>query len=192
MDSNVLILALNEKFKKLSKSVQVQVQTVEKRVGPVGATGAKGLNGPKGPEGPRGTSGSAGALGKVGKKGKDGSDGVSVMDASIAIDNHLVLTLSDGKEIDAGSLKGSSEEPNTIIHSAGGSSEASVKYTAITTATYTILDGDLIEGTNIFGVNFAGAVTITVPSIVDSLKLILVKDESLSAGVNPITVVAAV
>jgi hypothetical protein len=38
------------------------------------------------------------------KDGKSGKTGVSVVSANIAVDDHLVLKLSDGKEIDAGEL----------------------------------------------------------------------------------------
>lgn len=38
------------------------------------------------------------------KSGINGKDGVSVVDAEIAVDDHLVLKLSDGKIIDAGEL----------------------------------------------------------------------------------------
>jgi hypothetical protein len=38
------------------------------------------------------------------KDGKSGVQGVSVVDAEIAVDDHLVLKLSDGKIIDAGEL----------------------------------------------------------------------------------------
>ena len=42
---------------------------------------------------------------KIGKI-KDGKHGVSVIDAEIAADDHLVLKLSDGEIIDAGELPG--------------------------------------------------------------------------------------
>lgn len=42
-------------------------------------------------------------IGKI-KSPKDGKHGVSVVDAEIAADDHLVLKLSDGEIIDAGEL----------------------------------------------------------------------------------------
>ena len=68
---------------------------------------------------------------------------------------------------------------------------AQVNYTAITTATRTILDSELVIGTNIFGVNYAGAVTITLPASIASNKIIVINDESGAAGANNITIGAA-
>lgn len=68
---------------------------------------------------------------------------------------------------------------------------AQVAYTAVTTATRVITDTELVIGTNIFGVNFAGAVTITLPTGVDSNKIIVINDESGLAGTNNITIQVA-
>lgn len=72
-----------------------------------GAQGPKGETGKVGPSGPAGKAGKDGRDGKDGKDGEDGKhgdDGVSVTDVEIALDNHLVVTLSDGTEVDAGEL----------------------------------------------------------------------------------------
>ena len=68
---------------------------------------------------------------------------------------------------------------------------AQVNYTAITTATYAITDAELVVGTNIFGVNYAGAVAITLPDNISSTKIIVVNDESGAAGANNITLTVA-
>ena len=68
---------------------------------------------------------------------------------------------------------------------------AQVSYTAITTATRVITDAELILGTNIFGVNYAGEVTITLPANIDSTKMIVINDESGKAGTNNITIQVA-
>lgn len=39
-------------------------------------------------------------------KGKDGERGVSIVNAEINEDNHLIVTLSDGNTIDAGEIQG--------------------------------------------------------------------------------------
>jgi hypothetical protein len=99
----------------LIKSLQDKVQTVEKLQGPKGdkgdqgeqgLPGIQGLQGERGERGEQGPAGPIGKDGKPGKDGKDGDDGVSVVDADVDVDNHLVLKLSDGSEIDAGSLEG--------------------------------------------------------------------------------------
>ncbi len=68
---------------------------------------------------------------------------------------------------------------------------AQVVYTAITTATKVITDAELVIGTNIFGVNYAGAVAITLPDNISSTKIIVINDESGSAGTNNITLTVA-
>ena len=84
--------------------------------GDIGKSGKDGLNGKDGKDGLNGKDG-------VGKDGKQGKDGVSVVDAEIAVDDHLVIKLSNGKEIDAGELPKadiqhiiSSQLPNNQIY----------------------------------------------------------------------------
>jgi hypothetical protein len=71
-----------------------------------GKDGAKGDIGKSGQDGKDGKDGIDGKDGKQGKDGKIGKDGVSVVDTWIAADNHLVVKLSNGKEIDAGAIDG--------------------------------------------------------------------------------------
>jgi hypothetical protein len=75
------------------------------RDGKNGLDGKDGKDGLNGLNGLDGVDGKDGKDGKQGKDGKNGKDGVSVVDAKIDIDNHLVITLSDNNEIDAGSLE---------------------------------------------------------------------------------------
>lgn len=70
--------------------------------------------------------------------------------------------------------------------SSGGGSH--VLYTQITSATRTITDSELKIGTNIFGVNYDGGVTITLPSGISPRKIIVINDESGAAGTNNITI----
>lgn len=97
-------IALDSKVAELEQSVS----SVTKQIGPVGPKGDKGDRGPSGIDGKPGRDGLNGSDGKAGADGKDGIDGIngiSVVDASIAADNSLVLTLSDGSEIDAGVIE---------------------------------------------------------------------------------------
>lgn len=98
---------------KMIESLLPRIEELESRQlqkGDKGDKGEKGDRGEKGERGEKGASGDTGAVGpqgkegKAGKDGKKGKDGVSVVDAEIAVDDHLVLKLSDGKEIDAGEL----------------------------------------------------------------------------------------
>jgi hypothetical protein len=76
--------------------------------------GEKGEKGEKGPVGERGKDGKNGINGKDGVDGKDGKDGkngikgkdgVGVKDVTLAADSHLVMTMTDGREIDAGDME---------------------------------------------------------------------------------------
>jgi len=69
--------------------------------GPRGLRGASGDQGDKGEAGERGLEG---PKGPKGDKGETGKQGVSVVDARIDFDNSLVITLSDGREIDCGAI----------------------------------------------------------------------------------------
>ena len=69
--------------------------------GPQGAAGKDGKDGAKGDKGDKGDSG---AKGDKGEQGSTGKQGISVVDARIDFDNGLVLTLSDGREIDCGTI----------------------------------------------------------------------------------------
>jgi hypothetical protein len=59
--------------------------------------------------------------------------------------------------------------------------------TLVTTSTYTVQDGDWY-----IGVNYAGAVTITIPASATNGRVLVIKDESGNASTNPITVLGTV
>jgi len=104
-----------------------KIQAVEAIRGEKGDKGDPGPQGVKGETGKTGETGPAGKAGKDGKDGKDGADGVDgkqgvgVEDASVDFDGHLVLTLTNGDEIDAGSVKDINEAqaPNVYNISMG-------------------------------------------------------------------------
>jgi len=81
---------LNRKFDELLNTPAIQGEQ-----GPAGKDGKQGKDGLNGRDGKNGVDG---------KDGKDGQDGVSVVDATIDFDGSLVIKLSDGSEIDAGSV----------------------------------------------------------------------------------------
>lgn len=103
--------------------LETRISDLEKRQLEKGDKGDRGEQGERGPVGPKGADGKPGtdgqsitgpkgAKGDTGPVGKTGARGVSVVDAEIAADDHLVLKLSDGGIIDAGELpvnKGSSD-----------------------------------------------------------------------------------
>ena len=87
---------------------------------PKGDTGAVGPKGERGPKGEKGADGLNGVNGKDGVAGKDGLQGVSVVSAEVTFDNHLVLTLSDGNEIDAGQINVQSGDTVQIVQNRTG------------------------------------------------------------------------
>lgn len=87
------------KFDSLNYDIQTKVASLK--------DGEQGLQGPKGDQGERGLDGSNGRDGRDGKDGKDGLDGVDgvgVRDAKIDFDGSLVISLTDGREINCGEV----------------------------------------------------------------------------------------
>lgn len=150
MNVDLKLLALYEKLHSEVESVE-RVRGEKGDTGQQGPKGDKGEKGDVGPAGKAGKDGVDGKVGKDGKPGKDGEDGVSVVDANVDIDNHLVITLSDGKEVDAGSLDGLGEKGSgnlQVINSNtinGGTQPAQDTYTWIDYATGFSTEPTLLE-----------------------------------------------
>lgn len=100
---------------KILEMFSERIESLEKRQlqkGDKGEKGDRGEQGPQGKQGPRGDIGPPGesivgpkgADGKDGKAGRSGKDGVSVVDAEVDFDGHLMIKLSDGRMVDAGML----------------------------------------------------------------------------------------
>lgn len=108
MDKALLLAASLADVKKQVTELQSKADEIRKLEGPSGPKGEKGDQGPKGEQGDRGFDGKDGKDGKDGQDGKDGEEGkqgVGVIDAYIDFDQSLVLKLSDGNEINAGSIE---------------------------------------------------------------------------------------
>jgi hypothetical protein len=95
-----------------------------------GKDGKDGKNGKDGVNGKDGRDGANGKDGKDGKQGKTGNDGVGVIDAEIAVDDHLVLKLSNGDIIDAGELPKRESGGFGGVHVAGNAYQITVAATA--------------------------------------------------------------
>lgn len=162
----------------------------------------------------RGVQGPSGIPGVPGKDGQDGKDAPSLEEIRRLIPKPIqgLQGLSglqgpqgpigpkgeDGKDIDLGEVKDFVEKllerskPTQQKGIGGGGSP--VKYiTTITSSEYRINSNELQAGTNIFGVNFAGDVTVYLPAPHERLKekIIVINDESGLAGTNNITVTVA-
>lgn len=86
-------------------------QWLDSLVGPQGPAGADGKDGKDGKDGQDGSQGPAGA---DGADGQDGADGVSVTSVAINASNHLIVTLSNGTDVDAGLMPELSSETVTV------------------------------------------------------------------------------
>lgn len=84
--------------------------------GDKGDKGIDGKDGKQGKDGKDGSSGKDGVDGRDGKDGEDGKDGVSITNVTIDFDGHLVVTLSDGNELDAGSVEELNKAQQTIYN----------------------------------------------------------------------------
>jgi hypothetical protein len=97
-NSNLIVDAVKEVEKKLeNRFIALRTDSTLK-----GAKGDKGNNGKDGKDGKPGVDGKNGKDGKDGVDGKDGEDGLEaprIIDAEVALDDTLLLTLSDGTEI---------------------------------------------------------------------------------------------
>lgn len=115
-------LKLTAIYDKLLSKIQA-VEAIRGEKGDKGDPGPAGKKGPKGDKGDIGVGkdGKNGVNGKDGADGKDGKDGVGVQDATVDFDGHLVLTLTNGEEVDAGSVKDINETqaPNVYNISMG-------------------------------------------------------------------------
>lgn len=158
-DTNLLVLA--REFKRLKDEVKAVLQMPKGDKGDQGPKGDKGdkgdtIQGPAGRDGKDGINGYNGKDGRDGidgKDGLDGKDGVSVVNAKIDFDNSLVLTLSNGNEIDCGVL--SPALSDTIVATlkqtseGGGGSGGGASVTVSGTAPATPTEGDLwLNSTN--------------------------------------------
>lgn len=104
MDNNVIALALDSKFSKQVKALSKDIEALQAQAAQKPPKGDKGDPGAKGDKGEKGERGPAGPKGDSGAQGPQGDCGVSVVDVKVEADNHLVVFLSDGKEIDAGEI----------------------------------------------------------------------------------------
>lgn len=86
-----------------------------------GRDGARGLDGRPGRDGAQGP---AGAPGRDGRDGVDGVDGVSVTDAKIDFDGSLIISLSNGREINVGEVVAPDvAEKIRVVANGGGTSQ---------------------------------------------------------------------
>ena len=105
--------------------MEALVESVQKMQGPQGDRGADGKDGKDGPAGRDGLPGRDGQSGKDGVDGANGADGVSVASANIDFDGSLIISLSDGREINVGEVVAPGlAEKIKLVTSGGGTSQS--------------------------------------------------------------------
>lgn len=148
------------------------------KTGAAGPPGAPGARGPAGPMGLRGPQGERGLRGDMGPQGPQGLQG---------------LRGPRGERGPAGQVTDWDEErwKNYVFTLlASWNLPKPVKLFAVTSSTYTVDPSELFPGHNVFAVNYAGAVTITLPTAeaMDTHAILVFKDMSGAAGTNNITI----
>lgn len=174
-----LALLLDKELIKLADTVL----NVKKLQGP---QGEQGLQGPKGEQGDRGfdgTNGKDGVDGKDGKDGKEGKDGVGVQDAKIDFDGSLVITLTNGREINAGDVvpEGAADKIK-VVKSGGGNSQTvldAIEEIQATIATYGTVATQNADAVAITGGSIDGTpIGTTTPAAGTFTTLIGGKDQA--------------
>jgi len=123
---DVKLLAVYDKL-------DAQIKAIHLNHGKDGAKGTDGIS-IKGEQGDRGRDGvghkgdkgDKGDRGTKGVDGSDGTDGISITEAYVDFDNHLVIKFSDGDELDAGKIQGTGGDQ--YFSSGGGSSSTSSEH----------------------------------------------------------------
>jgi len=148
--------------------------TLEKRVATIkdgrdGSNGKDGRDGKDGKSGKDGLKGDKGVNGKDGRDGESGIDGISVTNAHIDFDGSLVISLSDGRELNVGEVV---------------SQDIAEKIKVISTMSTNGAVGIKDEGTSISTgvktINFVGA-TVTATNSGDDVTV------NVSAGTGTVT-----
>jgi len=136
--------AINDNVDLIVEALRNIEAKVEAKLKAIPEKGEQGIQGPKGDQGDRGRDGlqgKDGLPGRDGKNGLDGKDGISVQDAKIDFDGSLVITLSDGREINVGEVVplDVAENIHKVTHSiqsgSGGDSQTTLNAIAALQAT---------------------------------------------------------
>ena len=138
-----------------------------------GKDGKNGKDGRDGKAGRDGKDGNKGDKGADGRDGVDGVDGVSVVNANIDFDGSLVITLSDGREINVGEVVAPDLAERIKVIS-----------TMSTNGAVGIKDEGSSISTGVKTINFVGA-TVTATNSGDDVTV------NVSAGTGTVTSVAA-
>jgi hypothetical protein len=114
---------IRAKYDDLGNQITTRVNSIKD-----GRDGIDGRDGKDGKDGRPGRDGAAGPMGPAGRDGRDGvdgEDGVSVIDAKIDFDGSLIISLSNGREINVGEVVAPDlAERIKVITNGGGTSQS--------------------------------------------------------------------
>ena len=162
---------IRDRFDAVGNSIEKRVLSIQD--GRDGANGKDGRDGKDGKSGRDGLKGDRGVDGQAGRDGVDGVDGISVVNAQIDFDGSLVITLSDGRELNVGE-----------VVSADVAEKIKVISTMSTNGAVGIKDEGTSISTGVKTINFVGAV-VTATSSGDDVTV------NVSSGTGTVTSVAA-
>jgi hypothetical protein len=162
---------ITTRFESVGNSIEKRVLSIKD--GRDGSNGKDGRDGKDGKSGRDGLKGDRGVDGQAGRDGVDGVDGISVVNANIDFDGSLVISLSDGREINVGE-----------VVSADVAEKIKVISTMSTNAAVGIKDEGTSISTGVKNINFVGA-TVTATNSGDDVTV------NVSAGTGTVTSVAA-
>jgi hypothetical protein len=134
---------IREKYDNVTNVIEKRILTIKD--GRDGINGKDGRDGKDGKAGRDGINGKQGPQGPKGQDGLDGLDGVSVSNANIDFDGSLIISLSDGKQLNVGEVVSSDiAEKIKIIN------------TMSTNAAITVKDEGTVLTTGVKSLNFVG------------------------------------
>jgi len=162
---------IRDRFDSVGNSIEKRVLSIKD--GRDGVNGIDGRDGKDGKSGRDGLKGDRGVDGQAGRDGVDGVDGVSVVNANIDFDGSLIISLSDGREINVGE-----------VVSADIAEKINVISTMSTNAAIAIKDEGTTLTNGVKNINFVGAV-VTATNSGDDVTV------NVSSGTGTVTSVAA-
>ena len=152
---------ITTRFDSVGNSIEKRVLSIKD--GRDGSNGKDGRDGKDGKSGKDGLKGDRGADGQAGRDGVDGIDGISVVNANIDFDGSLVISLSDGREINVGEVVSADvAEKIKVISTMSTNAAIAVKEEG-TTLTSGVKSLNFV-GTGITATTSGDDVTVTVAS----------------------------
>jgi hypothetical protein len=152
---------IRDRFDSVGNSIEKRVLSIKD--GRDGVNGNDGRDGKDGKSGKDGLKGDRGVDGQAGRDGVDGVDGVSVVNANIDFDGSLIVTLSDGREINVGEVVSADVAEKINIISTMSTNAAIVVKEEGTTLTSGVKSLNFV-GTGITATTSGDDVTVTVAS----------------------------